>query len=212
MFRSLLCVATLAAFPASAFDAFLPSSAGLTLPGLAVKACAEADLCVQGKRLEARHGIRRDTSGFGESIPVVLEEPYWVRDAQGAEYRLWVRGEVNGMLWVELLGTTRPLPSNPSRSAAGRFSASQVRIGGEDTDARYPPIELKADGSFQMGRTAGHWFAERGKVVLTGHFATWGPAELSPDSKVLTFHFRRGPLDFEMVFSRAAPGAELVQR
>ena len=90
--------------------------------------------------------------------------------------------------------------------------ASQVRIGGEETDARYPPIELRPDGTFQLGRTEGHWFAERGQVLLTGHFASWGPAQLSADSRTLTFRFRRGTLDFEMVFSRHEASAEVVTR
>lgn len=214
MFRSILCASLLASLPSAAFDAVLPSASGLQLPGLAVTSCAQADVCVAGKRLEARHGIRRNTalSGFAASLPILLEEPYSVRDASGAEYRLRVLGEVHGMLWIELLGSSHPLPANASAASAGRFSVSQVRIGGEDTDARYPPIELRADGTFQLGRTSGHWFAERGQVLLTGHFSSWGPAQLSADSRTLTFRFRRETLDFEMTFSRLEPSAELVAR
>jgi hypothetical protein len=155
--------------------------------------------------LEARYGIRPEgrSQGFVNIYPLVLDEPYRVRDVSGAEYRLWAHDAVDGRVSLEVLPLVGPALPGDSTGVAGHYRFTAVRIGGENTDSRYPDLRLGADGVYHLGSTTGAWSTHRGAVTLSGHFGTWGPAQILPDGS-LVFRFSRGELAFEIALERAA--------
>ena len=161
---------------------------------------------MRANTLEARYGIRPEgrSQGFVNLYPLVLDEPYRVRDVSGAEYRLWAHDAVDGRVSLEVLPLVGPALPGDSTGVAGHYRFTAVRIGGENTDSRYPDSSgLGADGVYHLGSTTGAWSTNRGAVTLSGHFGTWGPAQILPDGS-LVFRFSRGELAFEIALERSA--------
>jgi hypothetical protein len=207
--RSALILFLLSAAPVQAAALVVVSPAGLYLKDNSVGPCPDADICFSDGHVEARYGIRLESrpGEFAASSPLVLDEPFLAKGATGEQFRFWIRAVVENRVFVEAeLRGEAPAPRPAAGVAfAGRFKVEHAQIGGEETDPRYPTLTLEQDGSFKLGSTHGLWNLTDGKVILSGHFAAWGAAEVQSDT--LTFRFQRGELSYELIFSRVTEPA-----
>jgi hypothetical protein len=210
--RSALILFVLASAPAQAAALVVVAPAGLYLKDAEVAPCPDADVCFADGQVKSRFGIRLESrpAQFVDSAPLVLDDPFLAKSASGAQFRFWIRAVVENRVFVEVEAHAEAPAHHPAAGAAfaGRFKVERAKIGGEETDPRYPTLTLEPDGNFKMGSTKGLWNLTGGKLVLSGHFAAWGAAEAQGDT--LTFRFSRGELEYELAFSRVSEPAPAI--
>ncbi len=85
-----------------------------------------------------------------------------------------------------------------------------MSIAGAGAAAVMPPLELEASGAYRFGSARGTWKVVEGAVVLSGHYAAWGPGRLRGGA--LCFSFKRGPwpvgVELRRPWDRRQPGGE----
>lgn len=166
---------------------------------------ANADLRVSERMVIAVHGIRleRTSESYFGSAPLALDEPYMVRDAAGAEYRLWVRTVANRLIVVEVQPRQLAESKDP---LIGRFRVSAVSINGSEARPTFGDLRLLPNGKYFMGGAQGHWQWTDGQLVLDGPISYWGSGAVSADVRTLTFSFVRGPLTWKVTYARMGEG------
>ncbi|MBL8921068.1 MAG: hypothetical protein JNJ54_19555 [Myxococcaceae bacterium] len=166
---------------------------------------ANADLRVSDRMVIAVHGIRleRTSQSYFGSAPLALDEPYMVRDAAGAEYRMWVRTVANRLIVVEIQPRQLAESKDP---LVGRFRATSITIGGNEARPTFGDLRLMPDGRYFMGGARGHWQWADGQLVLDGPVSYWGSGAVSADVRSITFTFTRGPVEWKVTYERVGEG------
>ncbi|HZN94379.1 MAG TPA: hypothetical protein VFB81_16815, partial [Myxococcales bacterium] len=65
----------------------------------------------------------------------------------------------------------------------------------------YPDLELGPDGRYRLGGGRGRWQFDGYILALDGYYRRWGPADVSPDGRTVTFRFLRGYRFFQVTFA-----------
>lgn len=203
--RSLLFAAVLLAVTASAETFRGLDAVNVSLARQVMTAEANADLRVTERMVIAVHGIRleRTSQAFFGSAPLALDEPYMVRDAAGAEYRMWVRTVANRLIVVEIQPRQLAESKDP---LIGRFRVSTITIGGNEARPTFGDLRLMPDGKYFMGGAQGHWQWADGQLMLDGAVSYWGQGAVSADVRTITFTFTRGPVVWKVTYERVGEG------
>lgn len=202
----------LASSVAAADSIGIPLSSGLSLADGRIVKTERADLIASELKLTAPRGIRREggQTGFEQSAPILLDEPYVVRDVKGQQHRVRVKALVKDILWVinepMALEEAAPVAANIS----GVFRVASWTIDGLPTASVYPSLELRDDGTFRMGGAQGRWSRGDRTIHLEGHYKQWGPATISSAGQSVAFQFSRGPLQYRIVMERVSGAPELT--
>lgn len=166
---------------------------------------ANADLRVSERMVVAVHGIRleRTSQAFFGSAPLALDEPYLVRDATGAEHRMWVRTVANRLIVVEVQPRQLAESKDP---LVGRYRVTAVTIGGSEARPTFGDLRLMPDGTYFLGGAKGHWQWVDGQLMLDGPVSYWGTGTVSADVRTITFSFTRGPVLWKVSYERSGEG------
>jgi hypothetical protein len=194
----------ISALPASAQNFYAQVPSGIDLVNAQAAPLEGAALSLFDSHLQASHGIRLESvETFSASVPIVLDTPYVVRDAQGMLFRVWVY-RVQGQ---QRKVAVAPYAQRPVDFAAlqGRFRTTSFRVNGQESGASQPDLRLYRDGTYRLGGASGRW--EKGSastVAFDGYYANWGRAVVAHDGQSLKFKYTRGQLTFELVYSRVS--------
>lgn len=163
----------------------------------AISNALESDLEVTPLGINAPYGIKRSSrAGQLESKEVtVLREPYDLEDAQGGQWRLWVRS-VNGPVIVVELVRARPFGLPITQS----YQLTSVSINGEEASPTFPPLVLNANGTYRLGKVSGRYVRTETGVTLDGVPAHFGKGTFWVNLDGLTFNYRVGDNQFEVKY------------
>ncbi|MBI3181154.1 MAG: hypothetical protein HYZ28_03320 [Myxococcales bacterium] len=205
----------LVSIPALAANLTLVAPAGVDLETLTPRTDEGADVRILAMRIESRFGIKLEGSAqqISSSAPLLIGRPFIVSDATGAQYRLCVHAVAGESRWIELvpLDPTGAAPA-PARKS-GLFRTAVYSVGGLPSTAEGKDLLLLADGTYFFGEAMGRWSGDERTVALDGAFASWGRGTLERDGSAITFQFRRGGVEFEVVLARTREtGEETVVR
>jgi hypothetical protein len=205
-------IALLLALPSSAAELTLIGPVGVRLSDLTIQPLDQGDLRVLPLRIEARYGIRLEQSGqqFASSAPVVIGEPYLVRDQNRAEYRLWVRLIAGSNRWLEI-APTETVQSDFSMSEL-LYRGVRASADGHTTTAKPRDLRLSSDGTYYMGGARGRWTRDGSSISLEGGYGHWGRGRISEDGETLVFRYIRSRVEFEMVLARDENQAVIASR
>lgn len=180
---------------------FTPAPVSLSLDrGTLFVARGEVDVLITEDTVFATHGAR-----YGEKAPFVkqlrLESGgvLEVQDMLGLVHRVCVTAQPGGNVRLALLTGSAPAPAS---LRPGAFDTLFVRVDSEATDGDFGRLKLQPDGHYKLGQATGRWRIKDGRLVLDGPFSHWGAGTVSADGRVLSFSFLRGPLWWQVDYSR----------
>lgn len=200
------CFALLAASTSQAESFSLVVPSGVDLTTQQTTSSADAELVVSDRVLVAKHGIalgaRPET--FHPLAPLALDARYLVRDGDGRVHPVVVHA-VRGN--TVLLSTGPAVGQAPADESLliGIYETDQVRFDGKMSEAKFPELELRADGTYRLGGVSGRWTYAAGALSLDGYYAAWGSATVSNRADEVSFRFLRGPVAFDVKLRRSAP-------
>lgn len=165
---------------------------------------AQADVVVSLKTIAAPSGVRCGQGAYEPRVVTTLERECEVRLESGAVRSIWV-----SFVGDCLVITLRP-PADGAPQLVGEFKSRWVRVNGLETRANFGTLRLLEDGHYSIGMARGRWWKNGPAIEFDGPIAHWNSTLLSGGD--LAFTFLRGPLEFTILYSRAATDDQRAQR
>lgn len=166
--------------------------------GAQVARADDADLQVTPFGITAKYGVRRERRQ-GDLQPqevTTLNEVYQVQDADGAQWRLWVKTVVGTVVVAELLKT------QPPQRGDRFYRPVSVTIDGKAAKNTFQELTLYANRSYTYGTVSGRYAQSDWGVTLDGVPGAWGRGAYTVKGDGLVFRFVRGISQYEVRYQQ----------